>query len=275
MDIQTLASFHKEILAFFRTRKFFILVGVIVGWSILSPLMIVGLGALVDSMSDIYAEFGVDMTGMTDELTSVASIGVASQVADISSIGLIVYLLVINSFAGGEQKKRSIIIPQSAGLSSFSYLAPKFIVYPLAILVLSVVGTLAASIVSGLVFDYNDLILINVINAGILLGVYNMFYVCLHLTLGTGTGKPWISSAICIGALLLLPSIFALADATPAFNPFTLRLAASSAVFGGETPGNIFVGIVVAAVLMVLLFYIALFAQNAKKVDNSGNEILL
>ena len=275
MDIQTKASLHKELLAFLRTNKFLILVCVIIGWSVISPLLIVGLGFLVDSMSDIYREFGLDMTEITDELTSSASLGVASQVSDISGIGVIVFLLVINSFAGGEQKKRSIIIPQSAGLSSFSYITPKFIVYPITIFILSLIGTLAAGFVSGLVFDHNDLIFINVVNAGILLGVSNMFYVCIHLTLGTGTGKPWISSAICIGALLLLPSFFVLADANPAFNPFTINTAASAAVFGNTSSSGMLIGIVVALVLMAALYYIALFAQNARKIDNSGNEVLI
>ena len=275
MDIQTIASFHKEILAFFRTYKFLILLCVIIGWSIISPLMIVGLGFMVDSMSDIYDEFGVDVTGLTSELTASASMGVASQIQDISGIGLIVFLLVINSFAGGEQKKRSIIIPQSSGLDSFSYLIPKFLIYPISIFVLSLVGTIAAGLVSGLVSETNDLVFSNVINAGILLGVYNMFYICLHLTLGTGTGKPWISSAICISASILLPSFFVLADATPAFNPFTISTAAGSALHGNESLTDMLIGITVALVLMIALFYIALFTQKARKIDNSGNEMLI
>jgi ABC-2 type transport system permease protein len=275
LDFQTKACLNKEILAFLRTNKFLIMVCVIIGWSILSPLIIVGMGHLMYIMSDIYDEFGMDVTGLTGELTSLASIGVHSQLSEIATVGLIVYFLLISSFAGGEQKKRSIIIPQSSGLSSFSYILPKFIVYPLTIFVLSLLGTLAAGLVSGWAFDYNDLVLSRVFVAGLILGVNNMFFTCLHLTLGTGTGKPFVSSAICIGALLLLPNIFTIANMTPAFNPFTLVNAASSALQGGETTTDILVGIIVAFVLMALLFYIALFAQNSRKIDNSGNEILI
>ena len=275
MDIQTKASFHKEMLAFLRTYKLLILICVIVGWSVISPVLIVSLGALVDTMTPIYDELGVDVGGLTGELTATASIGVASQISDISSIGLIVFLMVINSFAGGEQRKRSIIIPQSSGLSSFSYIMPKFAIYPLTVFILSLTGTFAASIVSGFIFKSNDLIFINVLYAGILLGVYNMFYVCLHLTLGTGTGKPWISSAICIGASLILPSIFTITNATPAYNPFTISGAAASALVGNESGTDIITGILVAAILMIILFSIAIFAQKAKKIDNSGNEMLI
>ena len=275
MNNQTRATLKKEFLAFRRTFKIFILAAVIIGWSILSPLLIVGLGALVDSMSDIYAQMGLDVSELTEEITSTASIGVTSQVSDIASIGLIVYLLVIASFAGGEQRKRSIIIPQSAGLRSFSYITPKFIIYPLSIFILSIIGTLAASAVSIVAFSYNDLVLTNILKAGLLLGVYNMFYVCIHLALGTGTGKPWISSAVCIAAILLLPGIFTFANAAPAFNPFTINTAAASAVFGNVVVADIVTGIVVAFVLMLILYGIAIFVQNAKKIDNSGNEILI
>jgi len=36
-----------------------------------------------------------------------------------------------------------------------------------------------------------------------------------------------------------------------------------------------FIGIFVALVLMIALYYIALFAQNARKIDNSGNDVLI
>jgi ABC-2 type transport system permease protein len=275
MSTQLKASFNKELLAFLRTYKLFIMTAVIIGWSVFSPLMLVGLGFLVNSMGDIYDELGVDMSSMTEQLTSTASTGVSSQVSDISSIGIIVFILVISSFAGGEQKKRSIIIPHSSGLNSFSYLFPKFIIYPITIFILSLLGTIAAGVLSGLIFDYNDLVFSDVLSAGVLLGFYGMFYICLHLTLGTGTGKPWISSAICIAALMLLPSIFAIANASPAFNPFTVSQAAVSAVYGAIPSSEIAIGICVALVLIVILFFVALFTQNARKIDNSGNETLI
>jgi hypothetical protein len=102
-----------------------------------------------------------------------------------------------------------------------------------------------------------------------------MFYTCLYITIGTATGKPWIGNTVCIIALLLLPSIFSVVDASHAFNPFTLGTASISALYGLETPGNIITGIIIALALMTALFYISLFAQNAKKIDNSGNEILI
>ena len=275
MDIQLKASFAKECLAFTRTKRLLILTCVIIGLSILSPLLIAGLGALMKSMSGMYDSFGVDISGLSGALSSSATLGVSSQINDVSGVGLIVFLLLINSFAGEEQKKRSIIIPQSSGLTGFNYLMPKFVVYPLAAFLLSMLGTISASAISALVFGVNDIVWPLAIAGGATLGVYNMFYVCLHLALGTSTGKAAMSSAVCIGASILLPSILSAVDAAPAYNPFTLNLTAASLVYGAETVSDSISGILVALGIMACVFLIALFAQKAKKIDNSVNYTLL
>ena len=91
--LQLKASFKKEFLAYFRTMRFLIIALVIVGLAILSPLLITGMGFLMDAMSDIYDEMGMDITEMTELLGSTSSIGVAQSVSDISVAGLIVMLL--------------------------------------------------------------------------------------------------------------------------------------------------------------------------------------
>ena len=275
MDIQVKACFKKELMAFFRTKRFLAAACVIIGLSILSPLIIFGTSRLMDSMSDVYDELGMDVSVFSAELSDSAQLGVSSQIGDVSQSGLLVYLLLINSFAGGEQKKRSIIIPSCSGLGSFGYIFPKFIIYPTAVFVLSLMGLFAAVVVSGLVFEHNDIVLRTAVLGGALVGVYNMFYVCLHLTLGTSTGKAGLSSAVCIVASFLLPNFFVMADAAPAFNPFTMNVAAVSAAGGGEAVSDIAIGLVVTLFLVAALFFIALFVQNAKKIDNRGSEIII
>ena len=275
MDLQVKAGVGKELLAFSRTKKLWVLVCVFIGLSVLSPLMIAGLGSLVDSMSDTYEQLGMDVSAMTEELSSSAMLGVSSQISDLSFAGLLVFLLLINSFAGGEQKKRSIIIPQSSGLSSIAYILPKFIVYPSAIFVLSLAGVFTGSFVASLVFDNNDIVFSQLFAAAVILGVCNMFYVCLHLALGTGTGKACMSSAVCIVASVLLPNIFSVWDPAPVYNPFTMNLTAVSALYGRESASDLFITVLIALIIMAAAYFIALFAQNAKKIDNSGDEIVI
>jgi len=279
VSIQTKASFKKEILAFFRTKKFLIIAIVIIGWSILSPLFMVGMGGLINAMSPIYDEMGLDVSTMTDMLGSSANTGVSSAVTDLAGTCLVVFILLINSFAGGEQKKRSTIIPKSSGLRTFSYIFPKFIVYPLTAMVLAIAGAFASWGVSVIAYEVNDVSPEGVLIGGVLAGVCLMFYTCCHLTIGTATGKAGVSAAVCIVAALLLPSLFAGLGSEYVYNPFTLNILAGSVVAEGALyripPLDIVMTVLIAFAIMVILYFIAIFAQNAKKVDNTGNEIRL
>lgn len=277
--MQTKASFIKEALAFYRTGRLLIVSLVIIGLAAFGPLFITGLGSLINSMSDIYSGFGMDVSGMTEALTESTSTGVASSVSDITGAGLIVYLLLINYAAGGEQKKRDIIIPRSAGLRSFGYLFPKFIIYPLSAFVLAILAMLVSWGVSSRVFEVNDVAFGQVLLAGVLAGLCMMFYVCFHITLGTATGRPGMSAAVCICASIILPNMFAFSDSDYMFNPFALGALAGTVVVQPEMERtqtrDIAITIVFALALLVLSYLIALFVQNAKRIDNSGNEMEL
>lgn len=277
MELQTKASFKKEYLAFFRTKKFLILTFVIIGVSVLNPLMIAGLSFLLDSLSGFYNEVGMDISILSDMLSSSVSTGVAQSVMDIAQTGLIVFLLVINSNAGGEQKKRSIMIPRSSGLRSFGYIFPKFIIYPLTAFVLAVVAAFASWGSSMMAFRNNDVTPVEVLLAGVLVGVCLMFYVCAHITIGTSTGKAGLSAAVCIVASLLLPSLFTLFGSEIAYNPFTLNVLAGTVVHSNGISAfqaiEAAITVVITLAIMVILFFLALFVQNARKIDNSGNEI--
>jgi len=279
MNQQLRASFKKERLAFFRTKRFLILALIVIGWAILGPLLIRGLGVMMDSLSDVYGDFGVDVSGMTDMLAANASTGVMSSISDLTTTGLIAFLLLINSFAGGEQKKRSIIIPRTSGLGSTSYLLPKYIIYPLTAPILTIAAVFISWGISALIFDVNDVTAGAVLAAGIIIGVYLMFYICIHLTLGTATGRAGMSSAIVIIASFIVPGVFSVLGSDHIYNPFMLGALAVSVVADSAMltimRGEIIATILIVFALMLILYFVALFAQNAKKIDNSGNEIRL
>jgi len=277
MSKQTKAGFKKELLAYFRTSTFLTIALVMVGVAILTPLLIVGMGTFMDSMSDLYEEMGTDVSGMTEALSESASIGVQSAMETVSGVGLIVMLITLNKFAGGEQKKRSIIIPRSAGLRSFSYVFPKFIIYPLSALLLSIAAAFAAWLVSIPLFENNNLYADSVLLAGVLIGVTLMLYVCFHLALGTATGKAGMSCAVCITVSFLLPSILAQVIDGHMYNPFTMEYLINPVLNAKSLSGtmlqDIFVTMGFAIGIMILTFLVALFVQNAKRIDNSGDEI--
>ena len=279
MNRQTKVSFNKEILAYIRTNTCLTIALVIIGLAIFSPLMIAGMGMFMTAMSDIYEELGTDITGMTDILSESTSIGFQSALESITGVGLIVMLILLNKAAGGEQKKRSIIIPRSSGLQSFSYILPKFIVYPVSGFIFSIVAALAAWIISIPLFEVNDVTFGSALLGGALSGISVMLYVCFHLALGTATGRAAMSAAVCITVSILLPSITAQISPDYLYNPFTLQYLASSIIHSGGLEQSQAIDTVVticfALAIMGVMFFVALFAQNAKKIDNSGNELEL
>ena len=279
MNNQTRASFKREVLAFFRTNTFLIVACVIIGLALFSPTLIAGMGLLMDALGDVYDEMGMDVSDMTALLTASSSMGLASAIESITGAGVIVLLLLLNKAAGGEQKKRAMIIPKSSGLRSFSYIFPKFIIYPLTAFVLAVFATLASLPLSILLFDFNDVTFNSALIAGIVSGVSVMFYVCCHLTLGTATGKAGMSAAVCISASIILPTVFATVSTDYMFNPFSLSTLAASIIYIGGVSGKELLDVVVSMIfaigIMVILYFVALFAQNARKIDNSGSELEL
>lgn len=277
MNLQTKASFKKEYLAFFRTKKVLILALALIGLAVINPLFITGMSSFMDSFHDVYAELGMDISTMTEMLNSEVSTGVSTAISGIAQTGLIVFLIVLNSNAGGEQKKRSVIIPRSTGLRSFSYIFPKFIIYPLAAFLIAVVSIFAAWGVSAMVFRYNDVSVTGVFLGSALVGVNLMLYVCAHLTIGTATGRAGLSSTICIIASILLPIILSAMGTGLFYNPFTMNVLASSVLYNAGLSITqvleVIATVIIALVIMVILFLLALFAQNAKRIDNSGNEV--
>ena len=279
MSIQTKASFKKEFLAFFRTNTFLIIACVIIGLSIFSPVLIAGMGMMMDALDDVYQEMGMDVSDLTGILVGSASVGMIFSIEGVVGTSLIVVLLLLNKVAGGEQKKRAIIIPKSAGLCSFAYIFPKFIIYPITAFILAFLAILAAWPLCILLFDGNDVTLNGVLLARVLSGASVMFYVCCHLALGTATGRAGMSAAICISVSIILPMVFSTVSMDYMFNPFALGTLASVAVQSGEISGsdltdNI-VSIIFALGIMVVTYFIALFAQNARRIDNTGDEIEL
>ncbi|MDR2531328.1 MAG: hypothetical protein LBC82_00580 [Oscillospiraceae bacterium] len=281
MNIQTKASFKKEILAFTRTKMLLIITLVFVGLALFDPLMYRGMGMLVELMSDTFEEMNIGADGMIALFTEDASTGVQGFMSDITLMGIIIFLLLINGFAGGEQKKRSIIIPRSSGLRSFGYIFPKFIIYPITAFIISVIGVLVAGSLSAVIFVNNDLTVGGLLGAGALMGINLALYTCFHLAIGTATGKAGMSAAICIGASILVPTFFQLLSTgfdgdLIAYNPFAFISMAYGALYGNALPiSEILITAVIALGIMVAVYLLALFAQNARKIDNSGNEMII
>ena len=290
----------KEMMYLGRTGK---LVGVIVAmlvFAIMDGIMLKVTGAMMSSMSTTMqqqigelpdevaeSEEANELNEITNSMSSMtslfdnmsASTVLYSTIADISGLGILITLLVIKSACGGEQKKRSIIIPRCAGLTPKMYILPKFILYPAIIFALSVISVLIASVMSQLLFE-GSILFENVLVAGVTLGIYLAFVMTVMLTLGICTEKPGISVIIVLVAINIVPSLLS-SYRVDRFNPFALPALVSGAVsaegsaFASLDMLNFWVSVGTTVVISVVLYFVTLLALNAKEVRNEGNEPVL
>ena len=303
----------KEFMLFSRTGKLIGVILVILIFSVMDPIMFKGMGAMVGAMANSipegsgaelteYMQTVKDMASMFDSFS--ASYLVATSIAEVTGLGLIILMFVLMSAAGGEQKKRSVIIPQCAGLTPAGYIAPKFLIYPLSALLLSVLGVYLSAGVSSLLFG-GSLDMGKISLAALCLGVYMAFISVLQLTIGICTGKPGVSVIIVIIATSIIPMILS-SFRVDRFNPFALAGIASNAAIsaGGEAAGavsegatgsfasisammeslsasaevdglNTAVSVGVTVVISVILYFMTLFILTARQVKNDGNEPVL
>ena len=303
----------KEFMLFSRTGKLIGVILVILIFSVMDPIMFKGMGAMVGAMANSipegsgaelteYMQTVKDMASMFDSFS--ASYLVATSIAEVTGLGLIILMFILMSAAGGEQKKRSVIIPQCAGLTPAGYIAPKFLIYPLSALLLSVLGVYLSAGVSSLLFG-GSLDMGKISLAALCLGVYMAFISVLQLTIGICTGKPGVSVIIVIIATSIIPMILS-SFRVDRFNPFALAGIASNAAIsaGGEAAGavsegatgsfasisammeslsasaevdglNTAVSVGVTVVISVILYFMTLFILTARQVKNEGNEPVL
>lgn len=271
--MQIKAGLKKEFLLFSRTFKMWGILITFVVFAILDPLIFKMAGAFAEAMSNSEATGAVfEQTLGISEFD--ANTGVMGAISDITASGSLILLLLMMSTAGGEQKKSSVIIPSCAGLTPMNYTLPKFVFYPL----FAFAAVFAASLLSGL----TSLLLLGgaidwaaVTGAGALAGLYMAFIVTAMLMAGICTGRGGLSAAIIYVLSTIIPLILSGFNADR-FNPFSLKIMAIGMPLGKETDWlNLAGSLAITVILMLIFFFVTLFVQNAKKIDNEGKDAAL
>jgi hypothetical protein len=196
----------------------------------------------------------------------------------LTELPVLLTLIILMGTAGGELKKRQMIIPKSTGMRFDTYIVSKFTFYIPIVFIISVLSSLAcASICQGLfegTVNYG-----NVLIASMLIGTYNAFVVAAMLFMGLCTEKPGLSVVI-ITAITFLLGFFLPTANVNYYNPFALTTQAGTLLFNGVMPGvpvqaldytNMAVSVAVTVVLIVIFVFTTLFVFRVKEIDNTDN----
>lgn len=208
---------------------------------------------------------------MTDE-EYMAPLGIIAAMGDLTSTLMLVTMLVTMYSAGGELKKRSMIIPQNAGLTPKLYLLPKFLVYPLTMAVIGFCGAWISYGTNSLVFSDSGIPVKAAAITALAVAVFDAFMTAVYFTLGLCTSKAGLSVVIMYGGNVILTTLFSALGADK-FHPFTLTSQAQNALMGEKTDAvNLWGSIGITLLIIILCYFVTLFVISAKKIDNRGRE---
>lgn len=270
------AGLKKEWLHFTRTFR---LGGVILGtvsFAIADPLMYWLLSMLLSAAESSAGAVGFstpDSLGNISEMLNNSSFMYGMTLAELCSTSLLVIMLVLMSPCGGEQKKRATIIPAGSGLDTFSYLVPKYILYPLTVFAAAFLSSCIAGGLCMTLFDGGaalepDKMLL----AALLCGVYMAFYITVYMSIGLFTSRPGLVTVFMYIGMSLVEVILTYLDLKN-FQPLTLKSLVTGEMFYpdfvlADNILNIAVSVILSLVVGAMMFVLALAVLKSRKINN-------
>ena len=282
-------SFNKEWIHFWRTGRFWGILGGIIAFAFTYPLMFKFMAFAMDQMQQQSAfvqaainqgeaggDINADLFGDMADTYSDGGMMFAVSVIGLSSYSLLIVMLVLMAAAGGEQKKRAMIIPMCAGLQYENYLLPKFVIYPLVVMVETFLCSLLSGALCRAIFTENIPTAENIILSSALMAVYMAFITAVYLSVGLCTSRPGVMTPVVFLGQSLLQSLlegFGLTD----YHPFAIITMINRINFAegfdlSENLMSIMISVALAVVIAVLMYFLALGVLKAKKVDNQSEE---
>lgn len=273
--MQIKAGLKKEWLQFTRTFRLGGIILAIASFALADPLMYWAMNLLLDGISTTQA--AVADTGALDigEVASVfnnAGVVFSMTMAEFCSTSTLIFMLILMSPCGGEQKKRATIIPSCTGLGTLEYLIPKYIIYPAAIFVVTLASCMMAGGICNLVFTDGAIDAGMMFLAAVLCAVYLTFILVVYMSIGLCTSRPGVVTVFMyIGVSIV--QIFLNQLGLTKFHPLTLRSLVTGEMFTesfvlADEVGSIAVGTVLSVVIGVMMFVLTYAVQKGTKINN-------
>ena len=274
------AGFKKEWFQFSRTFRLWGILIATVSFSLADPLMYWAMNALLGGLTDtdMYGSIGgaVDIENSLGMLFGSAGSVFAGTMADLCATSLLIIMLILMSPCGGEQKKRATIIPSCSGLDTFSYLIPKYVMYPGTVFVTGFLAALISGGLCNLLFTDGKVSGGMVLLAAFLCAVYMAFFTAVYMSIGLFTSRPGVVTVFMYVGVSIVQMILMSLDLTK-FHPLTLRSLVIGEMFRddfvlADNAASIIVGIVLSVVIAVMMFVLTLSVIKSKKINNQEDK---
>lgn len=290
MKAQLKYSFKKEKALFVRRYHLLGMLLGIFGFAIMNPLLCKAMDSMMKIANEMefptqtaavsMASGGVSGAAGLESMMSMfqsASFSLGYTFSQIISYSLLIIMLVTRSAAGGEQRKRTMIVPMCSGLQYKNYLIPKFVIYPLSTLVLTFLGGMMAGGFCNALFTVDRVSFDMIAFGSLIMAVYCAFIITIYLALGVCTSRPGLMTGAVYLGQMILPS-FLDAMGLSDYQPFMLVSAASSMFMLGKEYGisdrlpSILTAMGLCVVISVLMYFLARGVLGAKKIDNTEED---
>ena len=221
--------------------------------------------AMYQQMTEEMSEEGASIDELFNSFDSV-SYGIALVLSGISADAVLVLLLCMMSTAGGEQKKRNVIIPNASGLTTWGYILPKFVFYTIFTFVSTFAVAYLGYFMCTWLYDAT-LPALDVFNYIICNSVFCVFVVILYLFAGLSTGKAGLSAALVYIFLNIFPSVLEFAEINE-YNPFSLMKYAfgTNMTIDGK---EIAISMLITVGLSALFIGLTYLFVNLRRIDNT------
>ncbi len=275
-------GFKKEWLLSVRTFRLFGILIAMFSFALADPLMYKILGvmmdelAVMDGMGDAAMEEAMAEMGELAVMFNNSALVFSVTMSEFCMTGLIIIMLILMAPAGGEQKKRSTIIPSCSGLKFFDYLVPKFVMYPAIVFVTTFTAAMTAGGICNLVFTENLIPIGTMLLEALMCATFLVFVISIYMCVGLCTSRPGIATIFIYIGMNLVDLILTSLNLTK-FHPFALRslIVGEMAVEDfslADNAASIAVGIALSFVIAVIMFFLTNAVLSNKKIDNQEDK---
>lgn len=272
--MQIKAGFKKEWLQFTRTFRLGGIILAIASFALADPLMYWAMNLMLEGISSMEASItvGAEEIGEMASILNDAGLIFSVTMTEFCSTSTLIFMLILMSPCGGEQKKRATIIPACTGLGTFEYLFPKYILYPAAIFVTSFFSCIIAGGLCNLIFQNGTIGTGMLLLAALLCSVYLTFIAVVYMSIGLCTSRPGVVTVFMYVGVSIIQIVLNQLGLTR-FHPLTLRSLISGEMFSedfvlAENIGSILVGIILSVVIGIMMFVLTYAVQKGTKIDN-------
>lgn len=240
----------KEVKYGIRNYKFLLLIAVFIGYAIFTPIMTKYILPQV-----LETQFPNMPQEVVNQMINGTQIGVMqAYINDIMQIGLLALVFGLASCMASEIKGQTLVLPVVSGKKYSHIVLSKFIVFSLAIYLVTLVAFVINYLYAGMLFSF-DLSIMSVIISGSYLALNLIFIFSLTLLIGTITKKMIVTGILATIIALVIAIIGSLLDIT---NYIPSGLQAESVLFNSSVNSVAFVNVISSLIITLGVVFLTI-----------------